>query len=38
MNFDFEKLFKTTWEQFLKGIVKLILFCFVGVLLCLTMS
>ena len=36
MNFDFEKLFKASWEQFLKFIVKLILFVLVGVLLSLT--
>lgn len=33
---DFGGLFKTTWDQLLKGIVKIILFFLVGVLLSLT--
>ncbi len=33
---DFEKLFKAAWGQFVKGIVRLILFNLVGCLLCLT--
>jgi hypothetical protein len=33
---DFSRLFKTTFDQFVKGIVKLILFTLVGCLLCFT--
>jgi len=33
---DFKRLFKATFEQFVKGIVKLILFNLVGCLLCFT--
>src|ERR1019366_2253199 len=33
---DFSRLFKTTFDQFVKGIVKLILFPLVGCLLCFT--
>ncbi len=33
---DFERLFKATFNQFVKGIVKLILFTLVGCLLCFT--
>jgi hypothetical protein len=33
---DFNRLFKATFDQFVKGIVKLILFTLVGCLLCLT--
>ena len=33
---DFNRLFKVTFEQFVKGIVKLILFVLVGCLLCFT--
>ena len=35
---DFNRLFKTTFDQFVKGIVKLILFTLVGCLLCLTIA